>query len=84
VLTLLEDWASRPASGSFPSTRWCGSQGGHPREVFGTGTAAVISPVGELAYKGQRMVINGGRTAPLTQKLYDAIVASSTRRSRIP
>ena len=30
--------------------------------------------MGELAYKGQRMVINGGRTAPLTQKLYDAIV----------
>ena len=43
-------------------------------EVFGTGTAAVISPVGELAYKGHRMVINGGTIGPLTQKLYDAIV----------
>ena len=44
------------------------------REVFGTGTAAVISPVGELAYKGERMVIGGGATGPLTQRLYDAIV----------
>ena len=43
-------------------------------EVFGTGTAAVISPVGELAYKGRRMAINGGQTGPMTQKLYDAIV----------
>ncbi len=43
-------------------------------EVWGTGTAAVISPVGELAYKGKQMVINGGRIGPLTQRLYDAIV----------
>jgi branched-chain amino acid aminotransferase len=44
-------------------------------EVWGTGTAAVISPVGELAYKGRKMVINGGKIGPLTQRLYDAIVA---------
>ena len=44
-------------------------------EVWGTGTAAVISPVGELAYQGRRIVINGGRIGPLTQRLYDAIVA---------
>ena len=44
-------------------------------EVWGTGTAAVISPVGELAYQGRKMVINGGRIGPLTQRLYDAIVA---------
>jgi branched-chain amino acid aminotransferase len=31
--------------------------------------------VGELAYKGKKMVINGGKIGPLTQKLYDAIVA---------
>src|SRR6266851_4542303 len=44
-------------------------------EVWGTGTAAVISPVGELAYQGKKMVINGGKIGPLTQRLYDAIVA---------
>jgi branched-chain amino acid aminotransferase len=44
-------------------------------EVWGTGTAAVISPVGELAYQGERIVVNGGRIGPLTQKLYDTIVA---------
>ena len=39
-----------------------------------TGTAAVISPVGELAYKGRRHVVNGGRIGELAQKLYDTIV----------
>lgn len=43
-------------------------------EVWGTGTAAVISPVGELSYKGHRIVINGGTIGELTRRLYDAIV----------
>src|SRR5262245_21766097 len=43
-------------------------------EVWGTGTAAVIAPVGELAYRGERMVINEGKIGSLTQRLYDAIV----------
>ena len=43
-------------------------------EMWGTGTAAVISPVGELGYKGERYVIGGGKTGALTQKLYDTIV----------
>jgi branched-chain amino acid aminotransferase len=47
---------------------------GSLKEVWGTGTAAVISPVGELAYKGKRMVVNDGKIGALTQRLYDAIV----------
>src|SRR5207247_2500602 len=39
-----------------------------------TGTAAVISPVGELTYKSERIVVNGGRIGELSQKLYDTIV----------
>ena len=53
-------------------------------EVWGTGTAAVISPVGELAYKGERMIINGGRIGSLTQLLYDAIVAIQYGRAPDP
>jgi branched-chain amino acid aminotransferase len=44
-------------------------------EMWGTGTAAVISPVGELGYGGVRMTINGGAIGDLTQRLYDAITA---------
>ncbi len=42
-------------------------------EVFGTGTAAVISPVGELRYKDDEVVINDFKTGELTQKLYDTL-----------
>lgn len=42
-------------------------------EVFGSGTAAVISPVGVLAYKGEEMIINGGNVGPFAQKMYDFI-----------
>lgn len=42
-------------------------------EVFGTGTAAVISPVGELCWEGRKIEINNGEIGPLSQKLYDTI-----------
>ena len=46
---------------------------GHLEEAFGTGTAAVISPVGELNYKGEIVTINNFKTGELTQKLYDTL-----------
>ena len=42
-------------------------------EVFGTGTAAVISPVGELNWDGRVIVINNGKIGKISQMLYDAI-----------
>ncbi len=42
-------------------------------EVFGTGTAAVISPVGELCHKGRKMIINDGKIGETSQMLYDTI-----------
>ena len=42
-------------------------------EAFGTGTAAVISPVGELYFGEERHVINGGKMGELSSKLYDVI-----------
>lgn len=46
---------------------------GELKEAFGTGTAAVISPVGQLYYKGEEIVINDFKTGELTQKLYDTL-----------
>jgi branched-chain amino acid aminotransferase len=48
-------------------------QNGKLNEVFGTGTAAVISPVGELSYKGKKMIINYMKIGKLAQKFYDTI-----------
>lgn len=46
---------------------------GELEEVFGTGTAAVISPVGELLWKNEKIIINNGETGSLAQKLYDTL-----------
>lgn len=40
-------------------------------EAFGTGTAAVISPIGEFNYNGKIMVVNNNKIGDLSQKLYD-------------
>lgn len=42
-------------------------------EVFGTGTAAVISPVGQLRFEDQIMKVQDGGIGPVSQKLYDTI-----------
>ena len=42
-------------------------------EVFGTGTAAVISPVGELNWDGRVIVINNGEIGKISHLLYDEI-----------
>ncbi len=48
-------------------------QKGILEEVFATGTAAVISPIGSLTYKGESIEINGMEIGTLTKKLYDTI-----------
>ena len=50
-------------------------QSGTLKEVFGTGTAAVISPVGELAFVGEKLLINGGKPGPVAEKLYAEVGA---------
>ncbi|WP_273124669.1 branched-chain amino acid aminotransferase [Bacillus weihaiensis] len=42
-------------------------------EAFGTGTAAVISPIGEFYYKEEKMIINKGQTGEVSKKLYDTL-----------
>jgi len=48
---------------------------GELKEAFGTGTAAVVSPVGQLTYKDQCVEINNGQIGTLTQKFYDTLTA---------
>ncbi len=43
------------------------------KEVFGTGTAAVISPVGELNWNGKVLTINDGKIGSVSKRLYDTI-----------
>ena len=53
-------------------------------ECWGTGTAAVISPVGKLRYVDEVMTINGGNIGELSQKLYDTITGIQTGKLEDP
>ena len=48
-------------------------ENGTLEEAWGCGTAAVISPIGELAYKGKKFAVNGGKIGEVTQHLYDTL-----------
>ncbi|WP_017378816.1 branched-chain amino acid aminotransferase [Paenisporosarcina sp. TG-14] len=51
---------------------------GKLEEAFGTGTAAVISPVGELNWLGRKMIINNNEIGEVSKKLYDTITGIQT------
>jgi branched-chain amino acid aminotransferase len=46
---------------------------GEMTEAFGTGTAAVVSPVGELYYEGESYEIGGGKKGELSEKMYSTL-----------
>ena len=46
---------------------------GKLEEAWGCGTAAVVSPIGELAYLDKKYTVNGGKIGKTTQELYDAL-----------
>ncbi len=49
------------------------AESGRLEEAWGSGTAAVVSPIGELGTKGKSVIINHGKIGPLTQRLYDTL-----------
>lgn len=42
-------------------------------EAWGTGTAAVVSPIGEISFEGKNYLVNSSNIGPVTQKLYDTL-----------
>lgn len=52
------------------------------QEAFGTGTAAVISPVGELSWNDRSIIINDRLIGPVAQIFYDKLVG--IQRQRLP
>ncbi len=49
------------------------AQAGTLEEAWGTGTAAVVSPIGLLAWEDRKVEVSGGGIGALTQKLYDTL-----------
>ena len=48
-------------------------ENGTLEEAWGTGTAAVVSPIGKLAIGGKEYVVGGGKIGEVTKKLYDTL-----------
>ena len=49
------------------------AEAGKLDEAWGTGTAAVVSPIGEMGWEGKHITVSGGKIGTLTQKLYDTL-----------
>ena len=60
------------------------AKSGALKEMFATGTAAVISPVGEICYKENVFQIADGKTGDLSRKLYDEITGIQYGRKEDP
>jgi branched-chain amino acid aminotransferase len=74
IMTLLRGWGLTVSERPLAIDEVLAAhRNGALREVFGCGTAAVITPVGELGWRGEKIVINGGQAGETARRLYDAV-----------
>lgn len=57
---------------------------GKLEEAWGCGTAAVISPIGEIVYDNERCCVCDGQIGPLTRRLYDSLTDIQWGRAEDP
>ena len=60
------------------------AESGALEEAFGSGTAAVISPIGELYFHGKSYQVSGGKIGPVAQELYDTLTGIQWGRTADP
>lgn len=74
VIHLLKDWGVKVSEKRMTIEEvYKAYDEGRLNEVFASGTAAVISPVGELCWKDRKIVINENKIGTLSQKVYDEL-----------
>ncbi|WP_249030323.1 branched-chain amino acid aminotransferase [Tannockella kyphosi] len=74
IITLLKSWNVTVEERLLSIDElYKAARNGSLKEAFGTGTAAVISPIGQLCYKEEEIIINNFETGALTQKIYDTL-----------
>ncbi len=74
VLALGKAWGMKVFEGKISIDEVINAhQSGHLQEIFGTGTAAVISPVNELKYGDTVISVGDGKVGPLAQKFFNEI-----------
>ncbi len=85
VLALARSWDMKVAERQISIDEVMSAHAaGRLQEIFGCGTAAVISPVGELKYSDQVIEVTDGKVGPLAQKLYQTITDIQYGRTADP
>lgn len=83
VLRLLRHWGIKTSEKKLKIEDIYDAQAaGKLEEVFATGTAAVISPVGELCWKDQVIIINNNEIGDVSQRLFNEITAIQYGKTR--
>lgn len=74
VITMLRSWGIKVTERKISVEElFVASRNGQLEEAFGTGTAAVISPIGSMKWEEEQIEIAGGQIGEIAQKLYDSI-----------
>ncbi len=74
VLQLARSWGMKVTEGRISIDDVISANtAGRLQEIFGSGTAAVISPVGELKYGDQVITVTDGKVGPVARKFYQTI-----------
>lgn len=83
IITLAEEMGVKTSQRKITMQEvYDAAKSGDLLEAFGTGTAAVVSPVGEFYWKGEQFSIGDGNIGAFTQKLYDTL--TGIQYGRIP
>ena len=84
-IQLLKDWGYEVEERRISAEElFEAAKSGALEEAWGTGTAAVVSPIGELALGEEKAILSGGKIGPVTQKLYDILTGIQWGREADP
>ncbi|PXW91840.1 branched-chain amino acid aminotransferase [Streptohalobacillus salinus] len=85
VIQLLNDWGIAVEERPIALTEVLeASRKGELEEAFGAGTAAVISPIGELFADGESYIINNHKTGDLSKRVYETLTGIQYGRIEDP
>ena len=73
-IQLLKDWGYEVEERRISAEElFEAARSGALEEAWGTGTAAVVSPIGELAMGDEKVTVSNNQIGAVTQKLYDEL-----------
>ena len=84
-IQLLKDWGYEVEERRISAEElFEAAENGTLEEAWGTGTAAVVSPIGELAMGDKKVTVSGNQIGEVTQRLYDALTDIQWGRAQDP